>query len=153
MKMFLILFVFFTMSTPKLIESRNFQGYIFSDEHFVPLSIKNQLERYTPTNEEIFLAEEILSKNISSANAQLISPTSNPNIHKNLKTYFRQYVGFVDNEGNRIIWINLLWKKDIALHQLKNEIVFVSDGGSYFWNIRVNLDKSLLSDLHVNGKG
>lgn len=141
-------------SNPVFIKGQNFKGYIFPEKHFVLISINNQSKRYTPTEEDIILAEKVLSKKIRQANLKKINQGKDcPQIDINLKRYFRQYVGFIDKDGNRIVWINLLWENYMSEESLKKDIVQVLDGCSYYWNISVNIDKELLQDLSVNGRG
>lgn len=114
-------------------------------------------ERFTPTREEVDKAETALANNIKKLNKNLINHTETPFIHKKLHKYKRQYFGYTDNDGNRILLINCFWSKDKSNnnHNLSwlKERVLVFDGGSYYWNIRFNLDKNQLFDLDINGYG
>lgn len=116
------------------------------------MSIDNQNERYTPTKEDIFLAEQIMKKNISCLNKELINqPKGYPRIHKKLKNYIRQYVGFLNKSNDKIIWINFIWKDRFTKREFSNEIINVHDGGSYYWSIQINLTTESTSNLKING--
>jgi hypothetical protein len=43
-----------------LVKGKDYIGYAFNKEHFVFISIDNQKERYTPTEEDIAQAEKIV---------------------------------------------------------------------------------------------
>lgn len=136
------------------IKEQNFEGYIFNERHFALISIDDESRRYTPTKEEIIIAEKILSDNLKCTNKNLENQNNEcPKIHKNLKKYLRQYVGFLDKNGDKVIWVNFIWKNKISEEMIKKDIVQVSDGCSYYWNIQININKKELSNLSVNGQG
>jgi len=109
-------------------------------------------QRFTPTRQEIDKAEKVLHNNLKTLNSQLVNQSSTPIIHKNLHKYKRQYFGYIDKNGDRILIINCFWShdKDDTDRWLKDRII-AHDGGSYYWNIKLNLDKNELFDLDING--
>lgn len=108
--------------------------------------------KFTPNQGEIDLAEKALNLQLKELNADRQNQYETPVIDKNLKKYKRQYFGFFDANGNKIIYINCFWRneKEESLLWLKEQ-VRVLDGGSYFWNVKFNLVKNELFDLNVNG--
>lgn len=77
---------------------------------------------------------------------------------KNINHYYRQYVCYLDTNGDSIVFINafcrllaspvdscgtIIWKK----YDWKNKILDVMDGGACFWNIRINLTKKKYFDF------
>ena len=74
-----------------------------------------------------------------------------PIIHENLPKYRRQYVGNINKKGQKIIWINFLWTKENDESRLAKDVLYVDDGGSYYWNIKVNIVTEELTDLMING--
>ena len=89
---------------------------------------------------------------LKEVNKDLINQSSTPIIHRKLKKYKRQYFGYIDGNGDRILLINCFWSKNRSDSEiwLRNRII-VNDGGSYYWNIKFNLDKNALFELVVNG--
>ncbi len=73
-----------------------------------------------------------------------------PIIHKKLKHYKRQYFGYIDENGNKIIWVNFIFYKKLP-NNWDKELQIILDGCSYFWNIKVNLMSKEVFDLNVNG--
>lgn len=72
----------------------------------------------------------------------------------NLKKYKRQYFGYINKNNEHTLFINCFWGDEI-FHKnewLKNRIM-VLDGGSYYWNVKYNIEKDELFDLDVNGGG
>ncbi|GEM59277.1 hypothetical protein B0A78_13545 [Flavobacterium columnare NBRC 100251 = ATCC 23463] len=155
MKLLSLIFSFFITINPSIfIKGKDFSGYIFEENHFVLMSIDNQDKRYTPTKEDIFLAEEIIKKDIFCVNKKLINQLKGyPQIHKKLKNYVRQYVGFLNKSNEKVIWINFIWKNRFTDKEYSNDIINVHDGGSYYWSIQINLTTKSASNLKVNGIG
>lgn len=121
------------------------------------------LDRFSPTIEEINHAEEILARNIQTSNQPLNNQGDDcPIIHNHLKNYKRQYYGYVDNEGNKILYVNFIWAKYSIFDRLKGyhkdesenwktERIIVLDGCSRYWNIDINLSQQKLQNLGING--
>lgn len=107
---------------------------------------------FTPTKREVDRAELYLRGHLKEVNEDLINQTTTPIIHRKLKKYKRQYFGYIDENGDRILLINCFWSKNKSNSEvwLQNRIN-VSDGGSYYWDVKFNLDKNKLFDLNVNG--
>lgn len=109
-------------------------------------------QHFRPTKQEIDRAEIALSKQLKALNKQLVNQSSTPIIHKNLRKYKRQYFGYIDRKGDKILFINCFWAKDKNLTDgWLTDRIMVFDGGSYYWNVKFNLDKGVLFDLIVNG--
>lgn len=153
----LIIFTFLTLfftSEPIFVNSKDFSGYIFDENHLILITIDNQSKRYTPSKEDIFLAENVIKNKLKCLNNDLINQGDKcPIIHKKTKKYIRQYVGFINNRNEKIIWINFIWKDKFLDNQISKDIIQVMDGCSYYWNIQVNLNTKSLNDLNINGQG
>ena len=109
--------------------------------------------RFSPTKQEVEKAEKCLKKNLEELNQPLVNQTPKTIIHQKLNKYKRQYFGYVDSNGQRILIINCFWVKrrdDINRDWLKQSID-VLDGGSYYWHVKYNLDTDKLFDLNING--
>ena len=109
-------------------------------------------QRFTPTRQEIDKAEIILIKDLKALNKQFGNQSQTPIIHKNLSKYNRQYFGYIDKNGDKILLINCFWSKnkDDTNRWLTSRIRTL-DGGSYYWNVKFDIDKEQLFDLDVNG--
>lgn len=109
-------------------------------------------QRFTPARQEIDLAEISLATDLKALNNPLVNQSSTPVINKNLHKYKRQYFGYIDKKGDRILLINCFWGKDKDdTNRWLTDRIMVLDGGSYYWNVKFNLDKKQLFDLDVNG--
>ncbi|WP_324760191.1 hypothetical protein [Sphingobacterium thalpophilum] len=92
------------------IKGKGFEGYSFSSDHLVFIDIKGQ--RYRPDEKDINAAERLLKGNLKTINIPLINQGGKgcPAIHKNLKKYIRQYVGIINENNDKVLWINSVWK-------------------------------------------
>lgn len=150
MKYVMILLLVVIADGGRLIKGKAFEGYIFPENHFV--MIPSEGGRFTPQTADVLKAEAILKRKIEELNHEKINQANGaPLIHKKLHKFVRQYVGIINNKGQHIIWINCIWKHDANKTELIKDIISVLDGGSYYWNVKVNLDTETLYDLDVNG--
>lgn len=154
MKYIIILFLtsFYYVKAQNVAEhfkTKQFEVAIFPESSYEIMPGK----RFTPTKEEIFEAEKALKSKLKEANRNLENQYNSPIIHRNLKKYKRQYFGFINDKGEKILYINSLWSKSIKEHNWHwlNEIIWISDGGSHYWNIEYNLETEELMNLSVNG--
>ncbi len=110
-------------------------------------------QRFTPTRQEIEKVEISLRQNLEKLNQPLVNQTPKTIIHKKLDKYKRQYFGFVDKSGQRILLINCFWERrqNQFPQSWLTERIDVLDGGSYYWQVYYNLDKDELFDLYING--
>ena len=147
------------------VKSSRFRGTVFKTNYpfykFFVLDV-DSTKRFTPTKEDVELAEKILSNQLAKANRDRPNQVGRrPIIHRRLNNYFRQYVGVFTSDNERIIHINFYWDKYSITERWKgfhdgrlnfeDDYAIVFDGGSKYWQINVNLTKQCLSDLHVNG--
>ena len=133
-------------------KTKGFDCVIFP-ENYVGLGI-GETKRFTPLRTDIDLAEKALARDLALLNKDKINQGKDygPIIHKNLKKYKRQYLGFIDEKGNRILFINCFWAKEDNSSLWEEEMMIVLDGGSYYWSVYYNLDKGELYQLMVNGE-
>ena len=110
--------------------------------------------RFTPTLEEILIADSIICEKIPSIVGLAKSCSDNYYLKSknSFKRYFRQYVGAISENGNRIIWVNLYYYHNDEFFDKLNitEIIDVLDGGDTKWNVCVNLDKKEIFNLNIN---
>jgi len=145
------------------VEGKNFEGVIFSRKYQMPFSGNSSLEqRFTPSIKDIELVEKLLKEQLKVVNHGINQGKNlGPKIHTKLRKYQRQYIGFISKDGERYIYLSCNWQRYNLIDRIrgfappddgwKTEFWIVFDGGSYHWNIKINLDKQELTDLSVNG--
>jgi len=67
-----------------------------------------------------------------------------------LKKYKRQYLPYIDSNGQKTVWINCFCTGSVYW---KTQVFSVKDGGKCFFNLKVNLTTKTCLDLYVNGYG
>lgn len=147
------------------IKKNRYEGVIFSKDYIGLMNSSDK--KFTPTAMEIDSAEIVLRQGIKETNRNRPNQFDNcPVIHRKLEKYKRQYFGYIDSNGDKIIFINCFWDKngiygfiDKVFYKepedikWKTEEKYVLDGCSYYWSIKVNLTKKTLFDFGVNGIG
>lgn len=154
MKLLLNFLFFFTLafhfangqSNAEHYQTRDYDIAIFPKEY----QLHGFEKRFTPTKEEIFLAEEALQTQLKKINKNLPNQSHGPVIHKNLNKYKRQYFGVYDENGKKILLINFFWEDRPNEYWLQSEVQ-VDDGGSYYWQIKFSVEENQLFDLYING--
>lgn len=103
---------------------------------------------YSPTPEDIQIAEDVLSQCYSKES----SGTANPFFGRKLEDYYRQFVGGELEGGDKVIWINCFCKSELEIFKnWKTDILMVADGGNCFFHVNVSLSRKEYYGLMVNG--
>lgn len=144
----------YTIGQSFAVKGKSYRGFVFDSSVFIFKSIDGQKNRYNLTNADVEKVENILCEKLTEINRKRVNQVASgcPVIHKRLKKYYRQYVGFLNQEGDIVVWVNLFWDKEL-IERATEEIIEVNDGCSYYWNIEVNITTSELKNLIVNGSG
>jgi hypothetical protein len=136
---------------PTWVNGDNYNGIIFPEKYELPILDGTDKGRFTPTKEEVRIFEKELKRRIKKINQERPNQgrRCGPVIHNKLGRYTRQYIGFVNERGQRILHIGFNWKRT---DQVANEVFILTlDGGSYHWTIRYNLDTDEFFRFMVNG--
>ena len=138
------------------VKTDNYEGVIFGIN--CPENvIDDKAYRWNPTEEDIAKAEKLIKKYIVRSvekTHRLPNQYRTPIVHQNLDKYYRQYLGRIDKRGRKILYVNCFWKdKENKFPDWKRKLIGICDGGSYYWDIKVNLKKKKCFDYSVNGNG
>ncbi|KAA3440499.1 hypothetical protein [Rufibacter hautae] len=111
---------------------------------------------FTPTVEEAILAENIMRNcfDINTVDYAFDSAYINKREIEPLMEYRRQYSGFYNEEGERVIGVNCFRHTKEDFHsspQWLRRMKYVKDGGNRFWRIEVNLKTKRCGRFRVNG--
>jgi len=132
------------------IKEEGFEGYIFNIDSLYNSFIEGKVKGFNPNKDEILFTEQLINQHIEQL-TKFHEYGECPVIHKNLNNYFRQYVGYINEKGEKIIWINFIWKNSFVREEISKKIISVDDGCSNYWNVKVNLSKRILFEFLVNG--
>jgi hypothetical protein len=73
-----------------------------------------------------------------------------------MKNYKKQYIAVTNAKGEKEVWVNCFCKsieKTIEFKDWKDYVIRVYDGGSCFFNLKLNLDHKNHYDLRINSGG
>lgn len=112
-------------------------------------------ETWIPDTTDLIIIEQLIMDAVQKNKTDLLTRASLPN-------YYRQYVGFLNATGERMVWVNALCEIKEGMvekngefflepWQWKEELIIVEDGGHCFWNILINLDKYEYFQFFING--
>ncbi|MBU0897689.1 hypothetical protein KKC67_01190 [Patescibacteria group bacterium] len=121
---------------------------IFPADYDVRFLVKKNNKRFTPTNEEINIAMSILRPFLLNKESNESSEIYRETIQR-IKNYRVQFFGYINQEGEKIIWANYFC--DAYEKNWQKNLIFVKDGGNCYFNIKVNLDTKEIFDFIVNG--
>ena len=148
---FILQFNYHGNCSPKYVKNNCFEGYIFEKDCDNKGVLNNEYLLFTPSEDEVIQAEKLLVNKIKDLNTKRYNQGKRcPVIHRNMKKYYRQYIGYINEDDEKIIWINFIWKNQSPKNWNK-EIIIVDDGCSFYWQVKVNLNSKNLFDLFVNG--
>lgn len=135
------------------VNGNNYHGYAFHELWQVDYTIDGQDGRFTPSDEEVAEAERLLQKRIAYVNRDHVNQEGDcPVVDEHMRKYERQYVGFTDITGCRIIWVNCVWD-EAAADRLTRDILFTEGGCGHYWSAKVNLTTGKVYGLEVNAPG
>jgi hypothetical protein len=97
---------------------------------------------WTPTLSDVGNAESLIQGCLSK---------EYPNILAKLEKYKRQYVGFIDDSGQKKMWVNFFTLMDES-YNWKKDIYMVLDGGDNYFNLTFDLESNQCKDIKVNGE-
>jgi hypothetical protein len=66
-----------------------------------------------------------------------------------LPGYKRQYVPYINEQGQKMVWVNCLCSS--GYQDWRTRVISVLDGGKYFFNVKVNLSDATYAEFMVNG--
>ena len=133
---------------------------LLNSEHNKWLKSNYGYQTWIPTKKDLEIVDKVLEKAIENNEFDFIKDPVKENIDK---YPYKQYIPYLDNNGDRIIYLNTFclppeeqvfeingeyeWKK----FDWKNEYYKVDDGGFCYWSIIINIDKVEYSNFMVNG--
>lgn len=139
----------------------DFEGIIFRENYHQRSgdTAELRIKKFTPSQEDVYAAEVFLRDQIKDK----INQGDKKYIFSNLKKYRRQYLGYLNDKGEKIVYINCFpVDLDWADKKIKNEkqvnittwydsLFYVFDGGKSFWQIHINITKKKIISMSVNG--
>ena len=109
-------------------------------------------KNWSPADNDIETAEKLFQQGFDNQKKGMGNKFEDRLEGRTTDEYNMQFVGAIDENGDKIIWVNCFCKKEKdSFKKWKDEIVHVSDGGNCFINVKVNITKNTYTDFMVNG--
>lgn len=130
------------------------RGVIFSEDRR-PFNTPNFTKRFTPSPEDVEIADKILKENIGTiiSYAKRTGAYYSLKNKNSLKNYFHQYVGGINELGERQIFMNLCLKSQLSPTNDYTDLIIGLDGGDTYITTLINLDTLKLDEFTVGGPG
>jgi hypothetical protein len=109
--------------------------------------IVHNAKRFTPGFPDIDKAERAVAQQMLQ---QRDSTKRLPDVYRHLKKYRRQYFGYTNTDGHKILYINMFWEEDKYVKDWLKQMVMVQGGGSNYLSIKYDLTDNRLYDLQIN---
>lgn len=142
------LFLIFLISCESQNNNLKSNQTVISAESKMDWLFGKNYKNYNPSDGDIAIAEKIMLQGFDDQKRGTVNRLAD----KLPGDYYRQFVGAIDENGNKIIWVNCFYKSELGtFKEWKDKIVYVEDGGNYFFNVKVNITKNTYTDFRVNG--
>lgn len=120
-------------------------------------------DSWKPNQNDIVKAREIVIQAINSGSFNMFKVPVEEYI---LSNYFFQYIPYIDENGERNIYVNAFCETaetnaEMIIYDVdtlapihidwKDQLIIVSDGGACYWSVEINLDNEFYIDLMING--
>ena len=124
----------------------------WENSNYLSYSINTSYQKFTPSIEEIESAKKLSISYIDSLNHTQETINNKDNVSDiNFNNYYKQYLGYIDESGQRILYINACCSSYIEKHGLEKDWFFVFGGGSCFFNAQIDIDSKACIKFTING--
>ena len=137
-----------------IVVGSNYEGVAFNEDFETDVTVENEAGRFTLTSAEIDTVEKLMKKKIAKLNHTHNHQASMECqlIDEHLEKYKRQYIGFVNEDGDKVVWVNFLHDNrfdKLLLYEIPN----ITGGCNNFFSVKVNIDHRRVYGLEVNDAG
>ena len=144
----MVLFLFSIVSCKSQHNNLSSDQAVISPESKMDWVFGKNYKSYDPTDADIEAAEKIMRQGFEDQKKE----TRNNIGGKSPDDYNRQFVGAIDENGDKLIYVNCFCKKEIEYFKdWKDKIIHVADGGSCFFHATINLTKNKYTNFSING--
>ena len=103
----------------------------------------------TLSNSEITNIEKMIKKRVLEFNEHAKHSKVNFGLIKKPEKYFKQLIAVENSKGEKEVWVNCCCS--VMHNYWKTHIQITEDGGSCYFQLKINLTNNLLYDFSVNG--
>jgi hypothetical protein len=122
---------------------------IFKDKQTTNLVFDRRYTKATLIGKDIRLIDSLLIAAIDNYNSKFDTVGNEIAISTNGRNYRFQLIAATNIDGEKIVWVNAFC--NTSIFNWKDKPVVVYDGGSCYFNLKINVTKRTYFDLYVNG--
>lgn len=132
----------------KYVLTSSYEAAIFPDTY----KLKGISNRFTPSRVDVEKAEKLLSRDLGKLNTDHTNQDPLRPIHRRLLSYKKQYFGYINQDGEKILLVNAFIKTNpaAASGEWLNKMIYNPIGGTDFWQVSYNVDTNLLFDFMIS---
>ena len=104
---------------------------------------KGQCKPATLSKQELIRIEELIKSKVSLYNNKRGYGTI-----KKPSKYYKQFITVINANGEKEVWVNCCC---MVMDYWKKQIQTTLDGGTCYFNLKINLDKNIVYNFSVNG--
>ncbi len=116
---------------------------------------KKAYKSWSPNQSELIRIDSVLEKAINEKRFLFLKKQS----LMELKERYMQYLCYINDDGDKIVYINSFCKIPTMykngkeeLLDWQNEMIDIADGGSCYWNMKINISTQSYFELMINGE-
>ncbi|MCQ6960843.1 hypothetical protein [Mucilaginibacter aquariorum] len=98
--------------------------------------------QYDLSNDDVLRIEKLISKRVTAYNKTANSTIKQP------EKYYKQFVAIINTKREKEVWVNCCCS---VQNTWKTKIQFVEDGGTCYFQIKINLTKNRINSFMTNG--
>ena len=140
----------YAQSKGNYVKGDDYEGATFNGKYMITKN-KDKVSYFTPSTKEIDSLEAIIKARLSEFKKTKTEREFPTFIIDSLKDYRRQYFGYINDKGERVIYFNFFHSSSSVYGWREGEIV-VKDGGHYYWRMKWNLTTNVIFEFYVNGE-
>lgn len=126
-------------------------GFVFTAQQPVGKYVFEKAKgRFTPATAEVIEAEKLILQELRK---ESVENKYLKGIYDRWSGYGRQYVGFINSAGEKVIWVNYFPAQSSIADRIATAVIDVEDGGRSYWNIKVNMPRKKVFELMINSMG
>ncbi|MBS1646636.1 MAG: hypothetical protein JST67_04795 [Bacteroidetes bacterium] len=101
------------------------------------------------TKKDVLEIDHLLKESVKEYQAK--HPSAQENERVDLKKYQRQYIAVINNKGEKEVWVNCFcYNMGVDFY---TQVLDIKDGGSCFFNVKINLTQKKHYQFTVNSNG
>ena len=145
-KILIVLLLISCKTQKKINDSTNERVALFNDKKNIEWMVGKNYSESTFLHADFLVIDDVLKVAIQENEFYFLEEKQ----LSELKKYYLQYLVYLDENGDKWVYINAMCKVSDKLNW-KKEMYSIADGGNCYWNMKINITKKTYSYVMING--